>query len=257
MSGRAIRRLSPILLAAALLAGCGGRSGSQPGTTATTTPETTAPPAATTTATTSLRAYFLHHGQVWPVARTVDATPAVAAASLDALAAGPGPGEGLETAVPAGFHPSIALEQGVARLDGAGQLDRRALAQVVYTLTQFPTIREVEIDGRRYARADFEPETPPILLESPLAEETVASPLRLRGTANTFEAEFQVEVLRGQKVLYRHFATATSGSGQRGTFDVHVPVDAAPGPVTVAVYELSAEDGSRIHEARIPLVLSG
>ena len=63
-----------------------------------------------------------------------------------------------------------------------------ALAQIVYTLTQFPTVESVEIDGESYTRADFEEQTPSVLVESPLPFEEVTSPLRATGTANTFEA---------------------------------------------------------------------
>jgi hypothetical protein len=84
----------------------------------------------------------------------------------------------------------------------------------------------------------------------------VTSPLRARGTANTFEATFQYDLRAGGKVLKTHFVTATSGTGTRGTFAVDIPF-AASGQGMLVVYELSAKDGSRIHEVAIPLVLAG
>src|SRR4051795_164499 len=106
-----IARLSPMLVALAL-AGCGGGG--------RTTTEGAATSPATTAGTTAprqlaLRTYFLRDAKVWPVARRVDATEAVAAASLRALAAGPRPGDGarLETAVPVDYAPSIDLADGV------------------------------------------------------------------------------------------------------------------------------------------------
>ena len=56
-------------------------------------------------------------------------------------------------------------------------------------------MKSVEIAGKSYTRADFEEQTPIILVESPLPFEEVTSPLRVTGTANTFEATFQYELL--------------------------------------------------------------
>jgi germination protein M len=98
---------------------------------------------------------------------------------------------------------------------------------------------------------------PPIVVESPLPNETVRSPLHATGTANTFEATFNYDLLAADgKLLSHHFETATSGSGTRGTFDFSVPfqVDRAQ-TGTFVVYEISAADGKRIHEVRIPIRL--
>jgi hypothetical protein len=74
------------------------------------------------------------------------------------------------------------------------------------------------------------------------------------GTANTFEATFEYELLDAAgKVLSKHFVTATSGSGTRGTYDVTVPFEAPNGLGKLVVFELSAADGSRIHQVEIPL----
>jgi hypothetical protein len=112
----------------------------------------------------------------------------------------------------------------------------------------------VQLEGEQHLRSDFEELTPAVLVESPAPGEDVSSPLRIAGTANTFEATFQVEVLgAGRRVLGKRFVTATSGSGTRGTFEANVTFAAQPGPATLVVFELSAEDGSRIHEIEIPL----
>ncbi len=132
-----------------------------------------------------------------------------------------------------------------------------ALAQAVYTLTQFPGRQTVVVNGKRYTRNDFEDVTPAILAELPLPFERVAGRLRLAGTANTFEATFQYELKDAAgKVLAKHFVTATSGSGVRGTFDVTIPF-AVPSTQdgTLTVFEVSAKDGSRINRVDIPLTL--
>ncbi len=96
-------------------------------------------------------------------------------------------------------------------------------------------------------RADLEEFAPSVLVESPTVGEQVSSPLRIIGTANTFEATFNVEVVDAKgRVLGKRFVTATSGSGTRGTFDAEVPFKATgAGPGKLIVFELSAEDGSQ------------
>lgn len=261
MSGRILAALSLIALLA--LAGCGGNgSGSYGGTTTTETTTTTAPETATPE-TTSLRVYVLLDGKVQPVARGVPKTQAVARAALEQLLAGATTAN-RELGMTTGFHQgvrviSIDVAHGVASVALDGTYTRAGLAQLVYTLTQFASVTATEIDGKRYTRADFEDETPIILVESPLPDEAVANPFRVTGTANTFEATFQYEVIDPDgNVVANDFVTATSGTGQRGTFDfVTKPFDSPPGTGALVVFEYSAKDGSRIHEVRIPVQLTG
>jgi ABC-type glycerol-3-phosphate transport system substrate-binding protein len=213
-----VPRLLLGLLVVALLAGCGG-SGDD--------------------ATEPVKVYLLRDGMVWPVSREIETT---GISQLDdQLKRGP-----TESEKELGFTTEVA---------GGSNLSRAALAQMVYTFTQFDPAKAVEIDGKTYTRADFEQQTPLILVESPLPFAQVSSPLRATGTANTFEATFQYELLDGDgKVIDKNFVTATSGTGTRGTFDFTAKdVDDM---AALVVYENSAEDGSRIHEARIPLTAS-
>ena len=78
--------------------------------------------------------------------------------------------------------------------------------------------------------------------------------MRLRGTANTFEAKLQYEVLdaAGEKIAGT-FLTATCGTGCRGTFEEVVPLEEGAQPATLVVFENSAEDGARINVVEIPL----
>ena len=83
------------------------------------------------------------------------------------------------------------------------------------------------------------------------------SPLHVTGNANTFEATFNYSLKdeRG-KDLAHAYVTATSGSGERGTFVFTVPftVEAAQDG-TLSVFERSAENGAVVHERQIPLRL--
>jgi hypothetical protein len=213
----------------------------------------------------------------------VPETPAVGAGAVRALLEGPSDEErtaGLTTAIPSGTELlDLEIDGGVATVDlseefasGGGSLSIQArVAQVVYTLTQFPTVRSVafSLEGEPVealggeglvlsepvGRADFEDLTPQILVESPAVGETVRPPLRITGTANTFEATFMVALLDASgRELARDFVTATSGSGERGTFDKELAFGAeVPFDGTVKVWEASAQDGSEIHVVEIPV----
>jgi hypothetical protein len=72
------------------------------------------------------------------------------------------------------------------------------------------------------------------------------------GTANTYEATFQYELVDAEgDVVDKNFVTATSGTGTRGTFEF--TTGAFDDVAALRVFELSAEDGSRINEVEIPL----
>jgi hypothetical protein len=107
-------------------------------------------------------------------------------------------------------------------------------------------------------RADVEAFVPPILVEQPSPDDTVTSPLHVTGNANTFEATFNYDLQdEGGKSLAKDFVTAKSGSGTRGTFDVTIPFTvASPQDGSLKVFELSAEDGSVVHERVIPIHLA-
>lgn len=164
----------------------------------------------------------------------------------------------LSSALPDSLVEAVVIDR-VARYNPNPELTRPALAQVVYTLTQFPDIEAVETGGERYARADFEDFTPAILVESPLPFEEVTSPLRVTGTANTFEATFNYELTDTDgRIVDKGFVTATSGTGTRGTFDFTTAPFTVPfdGIGSLIVFELSAKDGSRIHLVEIPLKMA-
>ena len=257
-----MRRLIPLLALVALASACGKSAkpeSSGPATTAQTT-TAAAPGPAPPPATMLSRIYLLRDGKVAPVARIVPETSAVAFTALEQLFDGPTArdrAQGMRSAIPRRASPAaVTISDGVPRLD-LPDLTHAALAQVVYTLTQFPSVRRVRStrsigDAGALTRSDFEDVTPAILVEAPLPGEPVTSRLVVRGTANTFEATFVVELrdAAGAKLAHR-VVTATSGSGERGTFSTTLRFSGVP--AVLAAWEPSAENGKPLHEVLIPV----
>ncbi|MCG5472490.1 GerMN domain-containing protein [Micromonospora sp. LAH09] len=213
----------------------------------------------------TIELWLVRAGQLVPTTRARPATLATSRLALTELAAGPTPAEaaaGLTTLVPAGIEVS-RITDGTAtlRVPSVGDPVRRRLreAQVVWTLTQFPTVRQVSLDGARpVGRSDYADLLPPIVVTSPTAGERVAAPLVVTGTATVFEATVSVRVLdaAGREVA-TGFGTASCGSGCRGGYRVVVAWPTAREQQgTVEVYEVSAHDGSRIHTTAVPVILA-
>jgi sporulation and spore germination protein/immunoglobulin-like protein involved in spore germination len=265
-------------------AGCGSEKAVSLGRPAQSgsTPE----PTGTVPTSVSLEVWFLRGEQLVRERRSHEATPLVATAAMQALLAGPSPAElesGLGTAVPAGTRLlGISLKKGVATVDltsqyqsGGGSLSMQArLAQVVYTLTQFPTVRTVRfhLDGEPVnvfsgqgivldhpvGRKDYEDLLPVILVENPAAGASVSSPLQVAGSANVFEANVTVQVLDADgKVVGHTFTTATCGTGCRGTYSVPVAfkVDREQRGTLVVSDDDAAGTGTPPHVVRVPVVL--
>jgi hypothetical protein len=150
--------------------------------------------------------------------------------------------------------------------------DGLQIAQVVYTLTQFPSVKKVHflIDGEEVVmigghgilldgpqtRKDWEQDLPPIVVFRPYAGEEVDVPFTLTGVANVFEATVSWRLKQGREVLEEGFMTATCGTGCYGTFSQEIDPDVdLPARVVLEVFESSAEDGRPLHVQRIPLLL--
>jgi germination protein M len=244
------------LAALLLAAGCGDDD-----TTTVTVRETvteTASSSVPTEAPMVVALYFLQDGKVWPEARGITTDQAIATNTIHQLFEGSE--SDLTTAIPPDTRlAGLTIDGGVASIElGPPLTDRKAMAQVAYTLMQFPTVRRVSFNGGRPLGAGaFEAQTPAILVQSPLSGEAVDPEFEATGTANTFEATFQYELLdTNDEVLAKDFVTATSGSGTRGTFRFTVPYESpGPQPGRLVVFEISAEDGSRTNERSIPLSL--
>jgi len=278
--------LALVLAIVVALTACGDDGEDTSSSTTAAVATTTTVTATTTAPETEVRAYFLRDEKVGPVARTA-VGEGVAAAALEGLLSGPTAAEagiGFSSAVPDGTELlGVTVEDQIATVDlsrefgsGGGSLSMMArVAQVVFTVTQFPSVDAVEFEiegapvtalggeglliGEPQTRADWEEMAPAILVESPLPFAEVTSPLQITGSANTFEATFIVNVTDGEGlIVYDEPATATSGTGTRGTFDLTATFEVPrPGVGALIVFEESAEDGSQINLVEIPLVISG
>jgi hypothetical protein len=219
--------------------------------------------------------------------------PAVAEGVIESLLDGATSDDeslGLTTAVPDGTTLNSVVIDG----EGTGVVDLSAefaaggdeasahqrLAQVVYAMTQFPTVEQVEIwvDGEPLTsvgdddvavagpltRVDFQfggvygGVEDQILVEMPRPGEIIEGPsVDVGGSANTYEATVNLEgAADGTVLVPEEFTTATSGSGTPGTFTHTLTFPAGTtGPVVVSVYSLSPEDGARQAVDAIPITL--
>jgi hypothetical protein len=145
------------------------------------------------------------------------------------------------------------------------------VAQVVYTLTLFPSVKQVafEISGatpstfgsgavslqKPLGRTDVLGALPAILVERPAVGDSLHGSVHLSGLANVFEAQFNVQLVDGSgKVLLDAPVHATAGSGQWGSFDVTLPFSAHASSMSMLrVYDISMRDGSPIDEVDLHL----
>jgi hypothetical protein len=249
-----------------------------------THPDTTPSPSVSAPARTiELQAWFSRGGRLFETWRTVPATTAVGAASVNAVLAGPNRAEvsaGLTSAVPAGTSLlGLNIAKGVATVDLNSQYAASAatgtvslrLAQVVYTLTQFDTVRRVvfHVDGQAVTtiggvtvtspqtRAAYAGDLPAIVVASPVIGGRITSPVTVSGTADVFEAVVSIRILNSAgKEIARTFTMAACGTGCRGDYSVAVSYSVTSiQHGTVEVYESSAKNGSPINVQRIPVLL--
>lgn len=262
----------------------------------TSTPSATgspAPSATSVTGVTTIRAYFFlgsftHPAGLVPVLREVPKTQAVATAAMTALIAGPNAAEmaarpAMYTTLPDGTRLlGLSIADGVATVNLSKEFESGGgsasvlgrLAQVVYTMTQFSTVKSVtfQLDGQPVTtfsgegvvldhpvgRGDYTDQLPAIWVDRPAWGAAIGNPARVTGVANVFEASFRVAILdaSGTKLADTQ-AMASCGTGCWGTFDVTIQygVGAAQWG-TLRVYELSAKDGSVVNQTDYPVWLT-
>lgn len=96
-----------------------------------------------------------------------------------------------------------------------------------------------------------------IVVRRPASGDRVASPVRIAGEANVYEATVSLRLVTADgEVLVEDFTTATCGSGCWGDYGTRLAFDVAePTEAVLEVFESSAEDGSALHMVEIPLTL--
>jgi germination protein M len=267
--------------------------GVSPSPTAAPTPRPTATPVPAGAGTTVVRAYFVlgsftDNEGLAPVLREVPQTKAVATAAMRQLLAGPDEPElaarpAMYTAIPEGTTLlGISIANGIATVNlsrefesGGGSASMQArVAQVVYTLTQFPTVTGVrfQLDGvavtalggeglvldQPVGRDDFRDQLPAIFVDRPAWGASLGNPGTVSGEANVFEATLQVELLdAGGRSLVAKTVTATCGTGCWGSFRTSLAYSVGRGQWgTLRVFESSAQDGSPINVTEYPVWLT-
>ena len=276
--------------------------GASPGRSPAASASPTTAPSASPAATTTVRIYLFQpdpaggDAHLVPVLRTVPATQAVATAAVRELLAGPArraiqprlavpasDEDGLLTMIPADTRLlGITIDGSVATVDLTGAFESGGgsmsmfgrLAQLIYTVTQFPTVDTVRLrlDGQPVesiggegvivspglGRPDSTYSLPPIFVDLPAWGGAFPSPGRVTGLANVFEAQFQVQVLDARRrVLLETPVHATCGTGCWGAFDVTVRYDVPTAQWgTLRVFDSSAKDGTPIDVREYPIWLT-
>ena len=248
-------------------------------------PTTEPSPSSDPTRSTTYELWFNYDGALFVTHRTEPFTPGVGRRAIELLLEGPTDAE-RDANVGTSINPGtrlldLTIDSGVATVDTDDTFAAEetltslagGLAQVVYTLTQFDSVKGVvfevegmplfeyfssyEVDGLQ-RRADFVDQLPFILVEGPGIGERVSSPVTIAGTANVFEAVVSIEILdRNGDTIASTFTMATCGTGCRGSYTTDVRYEVATRqPGAIRVYEVSAMDGSPIHIVEIPVMLT-
>jgi len=244
-----------------------------------TPPDASAAPSAGPTGTTIVRAYFWLGGiegseGLVAVLREVPATKTVATAAVKAALEGPTSGEAgrsITSAIPEGSQLlGLTIDGGVATVDLSAEFESGGgsasvltrLGQMVYTLTQFPTVKSVvfQIEGvtkhvfssegvvldKPSTRADYVELLPDIWVDRPAFNAAIGNPAHVTGNANVFEATFRIAIIDAAgKTIADEQVMASCGSGCRGTFDVTIPYTVSKGQYGILrAYNPSAKDGT-------------
>jgi spore germination protein GerM len=223
-----------------------------------------------------------------PVHREVPHTLAVGAAAVNALLAGPTPAEAssvpaISSTVPPGSELlGLSISGGIATADLSSEFESGGgsasvlgrLAQLTYTLTQFPTVDSVRllIEGEEVTefssegvvidgpltRVDFEDFLPAIFVDSPHYLGPAGNPLHMVGNANVFEAQFMATIVNNDGLIIAEVPVmASCGTGCRGTFDVTIPYNVTSSqPGALIVWDASAQDGSQENIREYPVLLT-
>ena len=239
-----------------------------------------------------VRAYFVLGGApgsvgLVAVLREVPKSAATATAAISALLAGPTGAEAgdrqITSAVPDGSRLlGLTIKNGVATIDLSSEFESgggsastlNRLGQVVYTLTQFSTVRSVvfQIEGRTVSvfgsegvvfdgpvgRADYLDLLPRIFVDRPAFGAAIGNPARVAGSAqNIFEATFRITLLDGAGRTVADQMAMAGCMCASGKFDVTVAYDVPKAQWgTLRVWDGSAKDGTPENIREYPVWLT-
>ena len=240
--------------------------------------------------TTVVRAYFYFESVpgssgLVPILREVPTTKAVASAAIAALLDGPTETESgaMSSAIPAGTRLlGLSIRDGVATVDFSSEFESGGgsasatirLGQVVYTLTQFPTVKSVvfQVDGRTVTvfgsegivldgpvgRADYLDLLPTIFVDRPAYGAAFGNPGRVMGSAQgLFEATFRVTLRDASGRTIADQQAMAACFCDSGAFDLTISYDVSKAQWgTLSVFDLSAKDGSPENIREYPVWLT-
>jgi hypothetical protein len=238
-----------------------------------------------------VRAYFILGGPpgslgLVPYLFEVPKTQAVATAAMNALLTGtPVERDGFDqigSAIPAGTKLlGLTIANGIATVDLSGEFEgpgasssQYRLGQVVYTLTQFPTVDKVlfKVDGSvvtvfgsagivldgPVGRSRFYEQLPTIFVDRPAFGAALGNPGRVAGSAQgLFEATFRVTLLDGSGKTIADQQAMAACFCDSGAFDVTVPYTVSTAQWgTLRVWDGSAKDGTPENVREYPVWLT-
>jgi germination protein M len=236
-----------------------------------------------------------------PVNRTVGATPAVGRAAVEALLAGPTVQERshdlrlgtIGTEIPDGTRLlGLELQAGVATVDlssefSSGDIDGAdieswafRLAQMTYTLTQFPTIEAVrfQVDGRpidaieghegarlsSVTRSAYFDQLPAVFVDEPAWNARVGDTLTVAGVAQvlTYPSRFEIALVDGgsDAILLQQTVQAPCDydcwlppGGGAFELELVVPDGGNSTELRVRVWELAPDEGGIVNFLEYPI----
>ncbi len=176
----------------------------------------------------------------------------------------------------------VKIENGIATVDFSKEVlkanvgsggEGLGIDSIVNTLTEFPAVKKVQftVDGKAENGMDWWGHVglyeqpfgrnlnsvyePVIWVTAPLADQSITSPVKIRGNARVFEAtvSFRLKDADG-KILAQGFATALAGAPDRGDFEAELKfTPSSAGKGQLEVFEESMKDGSDQNMVIIPV----
>jgi Sporulation and spore germination/Immunoglobulin-like domain of bacterial spore germination len=239
-----------------------------------------------------VRAYFILDGPpgskgLVPYLFEVPKTQAIATAATTALLSGSAVQrdgyQQIQSAIPPGTKLlGLTIANGVATVDLSGEFaagggsasSQYRLAQVVYTLTQFPSVTSVlfKVDGAvvtvfgsegivldgPVSRSRFYDQLPVIFVDRPASGAALGNPGRVAGSAQgLFEATFRITLLDGSGRTIADQQAMAACFCASGAFDVTVPYTISRAQWgTLRVWDGSARDGTPENVREYPVWLT-